>query len=290
MKSLVVGLGIGNLYVDVLRAMGAEVVTVDSNPAKDPHYGSVAAALNDHVDFDTINICTPNFTHQTIYEFWRGKNTKPNAVAFIEKPGFENAAAWQASPGRKMMVKNNQYRSNIADMIALARSSSAISLRWINNDRVPSPGSWFTDKSRAFGGVSRDLLPHLLSYLPVFFPDDYQNIVINNRSLGFQWKLEDLLQTDYGTVNPNGIYDVDDYANVDASLGDKSIALAANWRSLKGDDIGIYFDNAKIELGLCPEDAYANMIETAIRGDDKFWQQQEQQDVWLHNMMEFRLD
>lgn len=288
MKSLVVGLGIGNLYVDVLKARGAEVITVDANPEKAAHYTSVAKALNEHSDFDTINICTPNYTHLPIYQFWYGKNTKPNAVAFIEKPGFKDAAEWQSIPGRRMMVKNNQYRNNIGDMIEQAGSANNISLRWINNDRVPSPGSWFTDSSKSFGGVSRDLLPHLLSYLPVFFPKDYNNAVIVNRASGSQWKLADLLQTDYGTVNPNGIYDVDDYASIALNINDKNIALDANWRSLKGDDIGIYFDNAKVELGLCPEEAYANMIEAAIAGDEEFWRNQLEQDIWLHNMMEFK--
>ena len=290
MKSLVVGLGIGNLYVDVLRARGAEVVTVDGNPAKDAHYLSVAEAMNDHADFDTINICTPNFTHKIIYEFWHAKNTKPNAVAFIEKPGFANADEWQSITGRKMMVKNNQYRNNIGDMIEQARSANNISLRWINNDRVPSPGSWFTDSSKSFGGVSRDLLPHLLSYLPVFFPDRYCNTSVNQRQLHFRWKLEDLVQTDYGTVNANGIYNVEDRAYLELNLGDKHIELTADWRSLQGDDIGIYFDGIKIELGLCPEDAYASMIESAISGDEEFWRNQLEQDIWLHNMMDFKLN
>lgn len=285
MKSLVVGLGIGNLYANVLNAMGADVVTVDSNPEKAAHHISVADALNAHTDFDTIHICTPNFTHRTIYEFWRGRNTKPDAIAFIEKPGFETTDEWYNTPGRKMMVKNNQYRSNINELKALAAAANSISLRWINNDRVPSPGSWFTDKSKAFGGVSRDLLPHLLSYLPIFFPDDYTNIVASNQSFGSQWKLEDLLQTDYGTVNPNGVYDVDDYVNIDLQHGGKGVAIAANWRSLNGDDIGIYFDNNKVELGLCPEDAYSRMIETAINGDESFWEEQMTQDIWLHKMM-----
>ena len=62
-----------------------------------------------------------------------------------------------------MMTKNNQYRENITEMAEAADPKKGVTrINWINDNRVPS-GSWFTNKELAFGGVSRDLMPNLLS-------------------------------------------------------------------------------------------------------------------------------
>ena len=97
---------------------------------------------------------------------------------FIEKPGLETVDAWESlnhtfPNTRFMMVKNNQYRTNVAELYILARRSDTINLNWHNFNRIPNPGSWFTDKRKAWGGVSRDLLPHLLSWVQVLEPEWY---------------------------------------------------------------------------------------------------------------------
>lgn len=48
MKSLIVGMGIGNLYRDVLTSIGAEIVTVDTNPDAGADYTDLTEAVNDH--------------------------------------------------------------------------------------------------------------------------------------------------------------------------------------------------------------------------------------------------
>jgi len=62
------------------------------------------------------------------------------------------------------MVKNNQYRQEIKEFQRLAESSDTVYVRWNSANRIPNPGSWFTTKKLSFGGVSRDLMPHMLSY------------------------------------------------------------------------------------------------------------------------------
>ena len=266
MRSLVVGLGIGNLYVSVLKGLGAEVTTVDLDPSKGADCTQMFDALKAG-PYDTVHICTPNFTHEDLYYQYTGFRSAHewdrNAIVFIEKPGFATKAAWENASNlkqsRMMMVKNNQYRDNIGEMAALAATSN-VKLRWLNEDRVPHPGSWFTTKKLAFGGGSRDLMPHLLSYMPIFFPERYKTM-LGLVEAKRKWQLSDLTSSDYGSVKADGTYDVDDYARVEFDWSTNQIIdLVADWRTLEKSNVSVEFNSTKFELGLCPEDAYSRMI------------------------------
>lgn len=280
-------MGIGKLYRDIFASLGADIVTVDLNGTAD--YTSVHAAIEAHGAFDTVNICTPNFTHEQI-----ARAVAPHArIVFVEKPGVKDAASWAAlveqfPNTRIMMVKNNQYRDNIPQLQEYAALSSEIQLNWINNNRVPSPGTWFTTKSLAYGGVSRDLMPHLLSIMIALEPN--WNTALKVRSYSkTRYTLKDLADTDYGTVDADGIYDVDDYATLEyISPSGVDFVLTADWKSTTDDNRSIWLNNAgTFELGLCPESAYRKMIETAIAAvdDEEFWQTQLEQDFWIHAQM-----
>jgi len=287
--SLVVGMGIGQLYASVLSNLGHTVITVDQDPNKNANFETVDAAIVAHQMFDTVHICTPNFTHFDL----ASKVAPYTKIVFIEKPGVADKEAWQNlveafKYTRFMMVKNNQWRDNFADIKKKADRAKTINLRWINRDRVPSPGSWFTTKKLAFGGVSRDLMPHLLSWMTKLDPN-YKNSTRLLQTHHQRWKLEDLLTTDYGIVNPNGTYDVDDFYYLEYKNHDKRWILTADWRSLGDERIHIQFiypedDYDIIELGLCPEDAYQSMIQDAINNinDKDFWLDQLEQDLWIH--------
>ena len=291
MKSLVVGLGIGRLYVDVLKELGSDVVTVDMDTNKNPDFTSFSEAIASN-RFDTVHICTPNFTHEDLFYQYVQHDHKPNSIVFVEKPGFKTAAAWRKateSDVRLMMVKNNQYRSNIYEMTEQASRSRYISINWINFNRIPNPGSWFTNKELAWGGVSRDLVPHLLSYMPMFFPGDYRALNITRKYVTQRSTLEELTSSDYGNVNPNGVYDVDDYCAAELCLGTTRVVLIADWRSMREDDVRMQFDNGTtFELGLCPENAYSNMIKSAVaaQNNKEFWYQEKLQDIWIHKILE----
>ena len=75
----------------------------------------------------------------------------------------------------KHMVKNNQHRHNVDILKETTQNCDNLVLNWCNKNRVPNPGSWFTTKELAYGGVSRDLMPHLLSWVQVL-ADDYTRI------------------------------------------------------------------------------------------------------------------
>jgi predicted dehydrogenase len=287
--SLVVGMGIGNLYKDVLTKLGHKVYTVDPDTNKNADYTDLAKAISGKW-FDTVHICTPNFTHFDIAE----KVAPYSRIVFIEKPGVKTTDEWsnlvKCRPlTRFMMVKNNMWRSNIIDLQLLASQAKTVNIQWVRKNCIPSPGSWFTTRNLAFGGVSRDLMPHLLSLYIALNPE-WRDESVRKQSSVMNWKLKDIDSTDYGTVNPDGTYDVDDSCHID--LGDKW-SCYANWRSIDIEDSSIEFimqDNSieRFELGWCPEEAYHNMIADAIDHADnnEFWRNQFEIDNWIHERIE----
>ena len=290
MKSLIVGMGIGQLYKTVLEKLGHEVITVDQDPSKGARFDSIDKAIIHYKTFDTVHICTPNFTH-----FELAAKVAPYAkIVFIEKPGVATSATWtrlitEFKQTRFIMVKNNMWRSNIAELAELAGKSKTVKIRWIRKNCIPSPGSWFTTKKLAFGGVSRDLMPHLLSLYVAMNPE-WRAERVSGQTAMQCWELKDIETTEYGTVNPNGTYDVDDMCVI--NFGGKW-RCAANWRSIDEEDSSIVFvmpDNTieRFDLGWCPEEAYHNMIVDAIANIDnyEFWLKQYDIDTWIHERIE----
>lgn len=292
MKSLVIGMGIGQLYKSILTAEGHTVVTVDRDAAKDADFTELSEAINKHSFFDTVHVCTPNFTHVEICDVV----ASVSRVVFVEKPGAETANDWislvERHPNTRItMVKNNQWRTDFFNLAHKAKKSNTIRLNWINKNRVPNPGSWFTNKELAFGGVSRDLLPHLLSFVSAF-DVNFANAEVTHKHSQQRWTLDTLTDTEYGAVNKNGVYNVDDRAEIVLTCGGKTYILTADWKDDVEDNRSLTFemDNStyRYELGLCPEDAYLNMILTCFKNlnNSAFWQQQLKHDIWIHDMME----
>ena len=291
MHSLVVGMGIGGLYKTVLEQQGGTVVTVDQNELTQPVHTCIEDALTPGVKYGTAHICTPNYMH----EAHAGMVADKARIVFVEKPGVKTADAWcslykQHPNTRFMMVKNNMWRQEIALLRQLAAKSKRIELSWIRRDCVPNPGSWFTTRSMSYGGVSRDLMPHLLS-LYIALEPEWHSTFPDEISIAQRWQLADITTTGYGTVKQDGTYDVDDRCKL--QFGSKW-AITADWRSMGDDRFDIVFhlnDGTlqTVDLGWCPEDAYSRMIADATSnlGSDEFWLAQQQQDVWIHELLDF---
>lgn len=275
-------MGIGQLYKQVLKDLGHTVITVDLNIDSD--YKSWQDAVQVHDRFDTVHICTPNYTHESI-AIGLADKTK---ILFIEKPGLQYESDWQKlvrsfPKTRILMVKNNMWRDNIEHLRSLYSNAKTVSFNWLNQNRVPRPGTWFTDKDKAFGGVSRDLLPHLLSLFAACEPK-YDSAVWLYKHTWQRFELSDLTDSDYGQVDLNGIYNVDDSLEMECTTRDKRCYFKTSWRTLKPSDIGIHFDDTFVELGLCPESAYKRMITDCLNNinNDFFWQEQYNIDCWIH--------
>lgn len=286
-KSLIVGMNIGQLYQQVLTELAHDVVTVDLYKTAD--FSTVRDAVAYHGKFETVHICTPNFTHESIAR----EVASYAGIVFIEKPGLINSTAWEQlvtdfPATRFMMVKNNQWRDNIDELKTLANAAISVKLSWINRNRVPSPGSWFTTRDLAWGGVSRDLMPHLLS-LYIALSNGYESNTLTSLSSAKNHVLENLLDTEYGQANPNGTYDVDDRCTLSFQGLNKTWELAADWKSDLQEDRGILFEFPggnfqRFELGLCPESAYKAMIQHAMENlsNDMWWTKQYNTDMWIH--------
>lgn len=285
MRSLIVGMGFGNaVYKPILAELGHEIVTVD--PVRPADFLSVEEAIDKHRFFSIAHITTPNYTHEPLARLC----APYSRFVFVEKPGVKDRNSWLnliKDHPNIVMTKNNQYRDEIDYFRNLARQSKHITIKWSNNNRIPNPGSWFTDRKLSFGGVSRDLMPHLLSYYTLF--GSYERGKRTKRIFRQDWKLEDLKSTDYGNINHNGIFDVDTYFELEYETAKTKWTLIADWRSDFGiDEIYIDFDGKRFELGLCPEKAYRRMIETAIDNRDRIWYWEDQlaQDLFIHQEIE----
>lgn len=286
MKALVIGMGIGQLYQKVFKELKYDVDTVDV--LLKATYKDVSQVKD---SYDIAVVCTPNFTHEEIARTIASKCK----IVLIEKPGLQDSKCWQClvedfPDTRFMMVKNNQYRKEIPEYKRLAESSERIQAIWNNKDRIPFPGGWFTNKEKAYGGVSRDLLPHLLSYYTVL-TDYTKGIKLFGHAVQ-RHQLKDITRTDYGIVNPDGTYNVDDFAELEYKNGDCLWVLTANWKDDVNDLVALNFGmkNSAIrhQLGLCPEEAYKKMIETAVKNtdNDAFWEDQYNQDMWIQQQIE----
>ena len=66
---------------------------------------------------------------------------------------------------RIMMVKNNMWRNNMTALGEAAASADKVAIHWINKKSHSNAGSWFTDRSKAFGGVSRDLMSTAILFI-----------------------------------------------------------------------------------------------------------------------------
>jgi predicted dehydrogenase len=289
-QALVVGLGIGSMYAQQMRGLGYQVTTVDSVRPAD--FISAQEAVKNNC-YDIATISTPNFTHYDIANI-----IAPHCgIVLVDKPGVENVNQWQflrnTYPNTRIaMVKNNQWRPDVSMWRTLLPHARTVHINWINHDRVPNPGSWFTNRKLAWGGVHRDLMPHLLSIFAAIVPQYHQASVLKQQ-LHQEWQLSDLLRSDYGVVNKDGVYDVDDVAHLELILMGRKYSLTADWRSLSRDDIGLTFecDDGSVRsfaLGLCPSQVYSDMFADCVaqRANDAFWQTQYDMDVWILSVLQ----
>jgi predicted dehydrogenase len=301
MKALIVGLGMGYLYFKILRDKGASVITVDVDASKTADFTDLTQCLNSQKEpFDISIICTPNHTHYSI-----AQQIAPHTnILMVDKPGCKTADEWQnlieSNPKtRIMMIKNNMWRHDSGNFQSNAKVSNKIVLCWINQNRVPRPGSWFTDRDRAYSGVSRDLMPHLLSIYACMEPQHFSTCRPNDVRWTQRWQLSDLADSDYGQVDTSGVYNVDDVIEFkmhqvnDHTQEIKEYYLVSNWRSNHQEDIGCHYysDDSEIHttLGLCPEEAYSNMIEQALENYENlsWWEHQYRVDHWIHRTIDY---
>lgn len=277
--ALIIGLSMGRQYASWLEQLGYKAVTVDIDPARNADYTNYADAVR-YQRYDIIYIGTPNFTHEVIAR----DVAKSTRILLIEKPGVEDSTAWknlvEDNPDtRILMVKNNQYRLELSGFKDLLKIAKRVNVVWSRLDGIPA-SPWFKAKDLAFGGVSRDLMPHLLSYYTA----------LTNHSSGTK------LYADSVDRHQTGI---DDFCEIEIKNNNVTWTFTASWKNNRIDDHYIEFDfgesKARFQLGDhvtafggCPASPYMTMIQTAVNNvdNDEFWQQQLEQDLWIHKQIE----
>jgi len=300
-KLCIVGMGIGSLYKSAAASLGWEVTTVDPNPLRQADYWDILS-MPESMRFDMAVICTPNHRHEPLARLL----VKHTDKIVVEKPGFESLERWTKFqteyPRVKLfMVKNNMYRTSDIEFIReqiIDYGVKAIKVFWINKNRVPGAGSWFTNKELAYGGVSRDLMPHALSVVQAILREP--NLATENyvaRKCQAYSLQDDVFTSDYGNSDPNGIYDVDDQAYFHTYVNGISVECITTW---KLDNIARDYAEWHIELkngftlkytaGLCPETAYADMLESYMLMTDKKYQEYTEYDRVLHYLLDSFID
>jgi predicted dehydrogenase len=302
MKTLcIVGLGIGQLYKTVAQQLGWKTITVDPNSLLRADYWDVLLMPED-LRFDMAVICTPNNRHEPIARSLVRHTDK----IVVEKPGFDSFASWtkfQAEfPKTKLfMVKNNMYRRHELDLIHESIRDfgvESIKILWVNQNRVPGAGSWFTTKELAYGGVSRDLMPHALSVVQAILrePNIARENFVARKYQQFTIK-DNVITEEWGHADPNGIYDVDDQAYFHTHVYGIAVECVTAW---KADNIARDYVEWRIKLkngftltytaGLCPESAYAEMLEAYMLMTDKKYQEYTMYDKCIHHIIDEFID
>jgi predicted dehydrogenase len=300
-KVLIIGLGIGKLYQKVLSDTNKyNVVTIDIDPYKEPDFLDIETCKQVNPKFDLALVCVPNYLHEELV--MKLVTNDMAKTILVEKPGLFDFSAWISAvhigePNKLIMIKNNMYRDSYTAIIKTINENrfdlKSINILWLNKDRVPHPGSWFTTKKLAFGGVSRDLMPHLLSiYYSLFGELNIPTDIYKTQ----KYTLEDLKSSGYGKVNKDGVYDVDDYCRIKFRNTIKGsivpVTLAASWKTdIETSKIGIELEfrgGEKVfyDFNLCPEYAYRKMIEHSLGMSKKEYKKNIDIDIWIHNILD----
>ena len=290
MKALLVGLGgIGrSVYLPQLRKIGYTVTTVDLNE-RDADYNDIDYLAG---KYDVAVICTPNFTHDSIARTIADQCEN----IFIEKPGLPSAEQWNAlcedfPDTRFIMCKNNLYRDSygaVEDFLTGEEELIGIDVTWFNANRIPNPGTWSTNRHSAWGGVALDLFPHLYTQLIKIF-GGVPDCQMGSYSMAQQWNMQNCIDngTDYGKIDPNGKYNVCDYAQETWYVDNKyPINIRGSWKQGFDDQsIKIYTEDSMDQwnFGLCPADAYGSMIQVGITEP---YDVHRQLDFWIHKQLE----
>lgn len=274
-QALVLGLGIGAVYLEQLTTLDFNVVTVD-NKIAEATYKTMDDVPED-MTFTIVVSCLPNYLHEeSIHKF-----AKRTTIFIVEKPGLASLEDWnrilqQYSRTYIFMAKNNAFRMTMPELGRLFKNYIQLNLIksfeicWLNDRRIPYPGSWFTNKELAFGGVSRDLMPHILSVLfALGFPIKKFEEYVLGAFKHQQFTLDEITSTSYGTIDKNGVYDVDDVCEMLLEYNSILIKLQAAWDIKNNSEyfehgfyINLYLktgESLHYFLDLCPNIAYGTM-------------------------------
>lgn len=291
-RALIVGTGgIGQVYIEQANRLGHKVITVDTK--LDADFKSVDEFCKSDRHADYAVLATPNFTHLPLASLLADQ--KQMKMIIVEKPGFPNASLWTAFyqnyPKTKLfLAKNNLFRTemDMFDHMPLD-DIQRIDIIWENKSRIPNPGTWFTNKKLAFGGVGHDLVPHLYCFAIATGVEltKLEDFEIDKRQI---FDLTTCGQTDYGIIDYNGIYDVEDFVAIKFTANDIKYTIVADWKNNKEDNqsmIITFKSGAQLtyNFGLCPNVAYGDMVAIYLTMSDLGYKYHKEVDTEIHRLL-----
>lgn len=293
MRVLIIGLGIGQVYVEQCRLRNFDTYTLDLDASKHPVFTSVEEAKK--LTYDMVIICVPNFLHEFYILEFKGRTP----LILVEKPGLKTAEGWielynRILPTKMVMVKNSMFRdfSSLVPFFPAKR----IDITWATKNRVPNPGGWFTNSQKSWGGVSYDIMPHLLHMMLAM--ERKFTLKTRIKAKKFQkYKLKDIESTEYGAITQAGVYDVDDHCYLQYfSAACTKVNLLAVWKTdeLTEDKQELLVTTvdgtkARFKFGLCPNEVYGRMLDSILynsRVSSDFFNQQLSIDSWVIRQIE----
>lgn len=163
-------------YLPALAAVGARLAAIhDPEPGlagalvEAAGSGRVAGGVDDLLasEADLVVVATPNHTHAPLSR----RALEAGHRVICEKPlALDRAAVEELLPagrGRLFVSCPFRFRPDVGALLDVFASGELgevyrLRLSWTRAQGVPRPGSWYTDRARAGGGVLVDLGSHLL--------------------------------------------------------------------------------------------------------------------------------
>lgn len=133
-----------------------------------PAYATVDALVPSMVDFAVVAV--PNHLHAEV----AASLLRRGICVFLEKPvclttaEADDLAAAERDGGTLLAGSAASYRGDVRTLAGLLPELGRVrhvDLAWVRARGVPQPGGWFTQRSKAGGGVLVDLGWHLLDVL-----------------------------------------------------------------------------------------------------------------------------
>jgi predicted dehydrogenase len=273
----VVGLGqVGRHYADIVRDLGFDIVGVDADAtARDEFarqydvetYADLESTYE--MGLDAVVVSTPNSFHElaAVPALEAGLDT------FIEKPiahNYESAKrivdAAEESSATCMVGYYLSYFEWIEALKSYIEDGyfgdiSHIECRYLYRRGVPRPGSWYTSKEIAGGGVLQDKGSFVLDLLSYFgAPLDGIESVTAKARTEFGHRDSYTALGNWGTEGEERIFDVEDSVSAFIEFeGETTATIETSWAlngpkehtyAIRGSDAGAYLDMHEPELKL----------------------------------------
>lgn len=212
-------------------------------------YSDIREMLSNE-EIDMVDICTPNLYHSeyAVASLEAGKHVfceKPDAVNPEEAQRMADAA--EASGKTLMVMRNNRFSASsqyMKQFIEEGHMGDIYTGRcgWVRRRGIPGRGGWFTTKSLSGGGPLIDLGVHFIDVAMWLMGNPKPVSVTGATYTKFaNSKLSDSVHSQFGQVQQDGTFDVEDLATGFIRFENEStLQIEFSWASNIGEEKNFY--------------------------------------------------